>query len=93
MFHFTELYPLNLTFVLFMFVVYVRLTGLGCNHHSSVAFVVLVVYVYKGTGLKPVYDVHKAFAASHHQAILLKTVRINNRGIVLDIMGYAMIPL
>lgn len=65
-------YHLNLTIVLFLvFGVQVRLTCLGCNHQSSVAFIVLVIYVYKGTVMKPVYNVHETFAASQHQAILL----------------------
>lgn len=47
---------------------------MGRNHQSGVAFVVLVIDVYKGTAVKPVNNAHVTFAASHHQAILLVTV-------------------
>lgn len=57
-----------------MFGVLVWLACLGCNHQSGVAFIVLVIYVYKGTAVKPIYNVHETFAASHHQAILLVIV-------------------
>lgn len=49
-------------------------TCLGCNHQSRVAFIVLLIDVYEGASVKPMYDVHKAFAARRHQAILLVAV-------------------
>lgn len=47
------------------------LACLWCDHQSSVAFIVLVIYVYEGAAVKPVHNVDEAFAARHHQAVLL----------------------
>ena len=44
---------------------------MGCDHQSSVAFVVLLIYVYIGTGVESIHDINETFAASQHQAILL----------------------